>query len=158
MENNPHKRDENRLVEIAQECAARNGAHLIELLRKGGRHNKPVIEVFVDTEAGVTTELCAEISRDIGRSVEERGAIVGPYDLVVSSPGTDRPLKFPWQFKKHIGRLIGISVREDHGVIEYTGKLISVMDEEKLVISLEGGPEVAIAFEAMQTAVVKVPW
>ena len=55
------------------------------------------------------------------------------YLLEVSSPGIDRPLKFPRQFIKNIGR--NIIVR--YGTEERAEGVLTSADEEKITVSWE---------------------
>ncbi len=66
------------------------------------------ITILVDTVAGVTIEECALLSRKLSFVMEEEVWIEGAYNLEVSSPGVDAPLKFGWQFEKNLGRKVKV--------------------------------------------------
>ncbi len=66
------------------------------------------ITILIDTVAGVTIEECALLSRKLSFVMEEEVWIEGAYNLEVSSPGVDAPLKFGWQFEKNIGRNVKV--------------------------------------------------
>ncbi len=77
---------------------------LVELeVKQGG-----VVDVFVDGDKGIPISECAKISRYItglfDRNVED-------YELRVSSPGLDRPLKLARQYKKYMGRQIEVLMK-----------------------------------------------
>ena len=86
------------------------------------------IAVFVDSFKGVTLEECIGISRylesKLDRSVED-------FELEVSSPGLDKPLKLPVQFEKNKGRMLDVGMFDG---IKVTGKLLEMKSG---VISLE---------------------
>ena len=108
------------------------GARLVELVfRPVGRRR--VLEVFVDTEEGITAEHLTALSRAIGDAVEEQEWISDAYELIVSSPGLDRPLRFPWQYRRHRGRTVQIALREDDGTRELEGKILDA-DEDQLLL------------------------
>jgi ribosome maturation factor RimP len=140
-----------------QQSIERNGAYLIDLIVRG-HPGKQVVEVFVDNETGVTTDLCAKISRSITQALDSAGVLLGSYRLDVSSPGIDRALKFPWQFRKHIGRVVDVSVRSDSGMRKEMGKLLSC-DEAALVVERGAGrPEIRIPLSEITELRVNTPW
>src|SRR5664279_4244237 len=104
-----------RFREIVETCAVKASAHVVDYGVRGERGTR-VIEVFVDSETGVTTELCSSISRAITAAADEEHIVQDGYRLEVSSPGIDRPLRFPWQYAKHVGRKIALSVHSDQGI------------------------------------------
>ena len=104
-------------------CVAQKGAHVLELLIRGRSANR-VYEAFIDSEEGVTLEFCSGVSRDI-KALLDRITSERQYRLIVSSPGFDRPLKYPWQFKKHVGKLLQVRQRIDDGMQATTGRLAS---------------------------------
>ncbi|MBI5474160.1 MAG: ribosome maturation factor RimP [Ignavibacteriae bacterium] len=132
--------------------ATRQGAHVIDTSIRGSK-NRSIIEIFVDAEGSVTSELCSEISRDAAKLFEERDIITGAYDLVVSSPGIDRPLKFPWQYKKHVGRKLSVTLTSEG---KNEGKLVAA-DEDEITLDV-GGAQMRIRFDAIREATVKAPW
>jgi len=84
------------------------GFELVDL-RRTGTLQRPILQVRVDRPdsrpgQGVTADDCAGISRSLERFLESR-AMVGPrYVLEVSSPGLERPLRWPEHWRRFIGR------------------------------------------------------
>jgi ribosome maturation factor RimP len=76
----------------------------IELSRSGG-----MIRVFIDRAGGVTVEDCAAVSNHLTRlfAVEE----VEYSRLEVSSPGLDRPLRQPRDFRRFAGERVHVRMR-----------------------------------------------
>jgi ribosome maturation factor RimP len=144
-----------QLHDIVEACAARSSAHLIDLVVRGAG-NRPVIEAYIDAEEGVTTELCAAVSREVRRTLDETQAVPPLYDLTVSSPGVDRPLKFPWQYRKHKGRTALLRVRTLSGVVERTGRIRDV-DGSGLVLEAGTGNE-TVAFDTILEGMIQAPW
>ena len=140
---------------LIEDCIARLGVHLIDLEVRGEGQAKTV-DVYIDSEAGITTDICSEVSREIDRSVDCAGFERGSYRLTVSSPGIARPLKFAWQYKKHVGRRLDLLVRSPDGTKSVSGKLLS-MDETTVVI--DGGKErQTVPLNSVVEARVKAPW
>jgi len=138
-------------------CAERMSAHLVDIVLRGAR-GTAVVEVVIDAEAGVTTELCAGVSREIALEIDRSSWVEGSYRLEVSSPGIDRPLKFPWQYRKHVGRILKVTVSGTQGIATKTGKLVSADDAGIVLDQGKSAAAETISFDALKEAVVKAPW
>jgi len=138
-----------------EECVSHKGASVIDLQTRGTRANR-VYEVFIDSESGVTLEFCSEVSRDI-KTVLDRIETASQYRLIVSSPGFERLLRFPWQFGKHAGKLMRIR-RFGEATAEVTGRLVSV-DALGIVLRDESSKEEKqILFGEIGEARLRAPW
>ena len=71
------------------------------------------LEVFVDSDTGISLEKCQKISRYLEQHLEEKKWLSENYTLEVSSPGINRPLKFVRQYKKNIGRTLDITLSDN---------------------------------------------
>jgi ribosome maturation factor RimP len=140
-----------------EDCAARLSAHLIELVVRGPR-GKTLVEIFIDAEQGVTSGLCSDVSREASVLIDRSGWIQGSYRLEVSSPGIGRPLRFLWQYKKHVGRTLAVKVLAPGGTVEHTGQLTSVGESGILLETAKGSAPLEFPFETVAEAVVKSPW
>lgn len=121
------------------------------------------LEVFVDSDSGITFKKCQQISRFLEKPIDEEGWLGEKYTLEVSSPGISRPLKFPRQYPKNIGRKLEVKLLEG---AKKTGTLTKVEPpliilEEKIRVK-EGKKKVnkivqhEIPFESIKQARVKV--
>jgi ribosome maturation factor RimP len=112
----------------------------------GGRH----LSIFIDRPGGITVDHCAEVSRQLSRVLEVEGI---DYDrLEVSSPGLDRPLCKPADFKRFAGSKVDVKMRtrDDSGRKRFTGLL---RGEAGGVATLEvEGREVALRLDEMDRA------
>jgi ribosome maturation factor RimP len=66
------------------------------------------LRVFIYAEAGVTLELCSDVSRVIGEQLEETELLEDGYTLEVSSPGLDRPLTTVRDFYYRAGETVRV--------------------------------------------------
>ena len=78
---------------------------LVEL-RRGGSKSRPVLEIRIDRRDGgkVTIEDCARVSRALEARLEAGALVNEHYVLEVSSPGADRPLRSPADWRRFVGR------------------------------------------------------
>lgn len=91
---------------------------LVDLEIKPG--NK--ISVEVDKDPSISIEECVEISRQIEHNLDREEE---DFELKVSSPGLDKPLRHPLQYKKNIGRKLKVKTNEE----SFTGKLTEFNDK-----------------------------
>ena len=84
----------------------------IEYLREP---NGWVVRLFIEKEGGVTLKECATVSRELGYLMEIKEIIEHPYNLEVSSPGLDRPLKTEKDFQRFTGKKVTIKTTEPLG-------------------------------------------
>jgi ribosome maturation factor RimP len=84
------------------------------------------VRVLVDKDGGVSLDDVALVSQAISTVLDlpEADAILGaePYVLEVSSPGIDRPLVEPRQWRRAAGRLVRVSVTAGG---EITGRILT---------------------------------
>jgi len=135
---------EKNIYEQIEEVVSSKGFFMIDLVLRGERRNR-VIEVFIDSEANVSAEDCAGISREIDKKLEEQNLFESGYRLEVSSPGVNRPLKYLKQFPKHINRKFDVSYRDSGNVRKFSGTLKSI-EGNSLVFVKSNQEELKIDF------------
>ena len=101
---------------------------LVEI-EQNGKH----LGAFMDSDSPLTFDRCNEVPRLVEAFLDDKKYLGEDYLLEVSSPGIDRPLKFPRQFIKNIGR--NIIVR--YGTEERAEGVPTSADEEKITVSWE---------------------
>ena len=117
---------EARLKEIIESNLQNDKLFLVDLkVSVAGSNSK--VAVILDGDEGVGIDECAEISRQVGNTIEEEELFIEAYNLEVSSPGLDQPLKLTRQYNKNIGRDVRILLKESSG--ELIGKLEGVKEE-----------------------------
>jgi len=81
----------------------REGFELVDVdwVREGAAW---VLRVFVDRPGGVTIDHCQELSRTIEPVLDVEDFIEPAYNLEVSSPGLDRPLRKAADFERFTGQ------------------------------------------------------
>ena len=81
------------------------GLDLVEI-RRGGSRSRPTLEIRIDRRDGtkVTVDDCAAASRALEARLDAASLIGDRYVLEVSSPGVERPLKTPADWRRFTGR------------------------------------------------------
>jgi ribosome maturation factor RimP len=92
-------------------------------------HGDRVLRVTVDRDRGVDLDSLTELSRDVSRELDASEFDPGPYRLEVSSPGIERPLRGPEQFRKAVGERVTVKIMTESGPRRLEGSLVGVDDE-----------------------------
>jgi ribosome maturation factor RimP len=116
----------------------RAGLELVDVTF-GREHGRRVLRVIVDREGGVDLETISSVSERVSRRLDVEGFDPGAYQLEVSSPGIERPLRSPREFARAIGRQVRIRTREPiDGSRHLLGALVAA-DDEAIVVATSGG-------------------
>jgi ribosome maturation factor RimP len=88
-----------------------------------------VLRLTIDREGGVTLQDCAQVSQDVGRSLDVEDVISAPYHLEVSSPGLTRALKKDMDFVKYTNHPIKLKTIEPvENRRNFKGRLLGMVD------------------------------
>lgn len=128
-------------------------------------HANQKVEIFIDSDTGVTFEKCRLISRHLEQHIDEQGWLGEKYTLEVSSPGVSRPLKFPRQYPKHIGRTLEVTLQQGEvkqgKLLQADAQLITLEEEVKRKEGKKNIRELVqtiIPFDQIKKAVVKISY
>jgi ribosome maturation factor RimP len=136
---------------IAAPLAASEGLELVDVeLAGAGGH--PTLRLYIDKAGGVSLEDCTQVSRALSAALDVEDPIDGSYELEVSSPGLDRPLRTREHFEHFAGENVRVKTfgpLEDAGSRKtFVGRLIGV-EGESVLVEVEGAvfriPEKLIA-------------
>src|SRR5512138_2762925 len=96
-----------RARRVLEPILARDGYELVDVewVRGGGRWT---LRVFIDREGGVNIDDCQLVSRTVEPILDVEDFIEPAYDLEVSSPGLDRPLRTPEHFARYAGQRVQV--------------------------------------------------
>ncbi|SFC33876.1 ribosome maturation factor RimP [Marinospirillum celere] len=101
-------------------------------LTGSGRHT--LLRIYIDSDAGISVEDCALVSRQVSALMDVEDPISGEYTLEVSSPGMDRPLFKLDHYRRCAGEQVQIKLRLAYeGQRKYTGLLKGVEEDEVII-------------------------
>jgi ribosome maturation factor RimP len=144
-----------RVRALAEDALADRAAFVVDVEVRGQQGSR-VLDVYVDADEGIGLDELAEISHDLGFLLETEDVVKGRYYLNVSSPGANRPLRLPRQYRQHVGRSLRVVLGEGDGRREVTGTLAAVSDDT-FELDVNGQPE-TVAFADVTEARVQLPW
>lgn len=97
----------NKIEDLVKSSLSDDSLFIVDVsLSLAGRGQK--ISVKIDGDQGVTIGQCAAVSRKLGKALETLNLIENAYQLEVSSPGADQPLRNIRQYVKNIGRQLKV--------------------------------------------------
>lgn len=106
-----------------------------EIVTESGRF---VLRLYIDREGGVTIDDCARASRALEDIIEVEGVMPGGYNLEVSSPGINRPLRYKRDFERFTGSMIKLKTLEPiDGRGNYRG-VLKGLDGDDILILVDG--------------------
>ena len=99
-----------------------------------------LVRIVVDRDGGVSLDDVADVSRAASEALDASDDMLGnaPYVLEVTSPGVDRPLTEPRHWRRNVGRLVTVHLREGE---PRTGRLTAATDGD---ITLDDGEPLAL--------------
>jgi ribosome maturation factor RimP len=115
--------------------------------------------VAIDGDGTVTIDDCAELSHKLSEALDKDNLLEENYQLEVTTPGLDQPLKLLRQYRKNVGRGLKVRIKEDSQPVE--GTLVRV-NEDSIVLQQGGGgkkketKEVEIPFSDIEKAFVTI--
>ena len=125
----------------------------IELSKMRG---KALLRVFIDKEGGVTIDDCERVSHEVEAILDVEDPIPCSYVLEVSSPGLDRPLKGPKDFKRFTGRNVRVVTQQPVDKQSFfIGKIAAAGDSE-IELLLPQDRHVTIAYKNISKARLEV--
>jgi ribosome maturation factor RimP len=104
---------------------------------------------------GVTTANCAVVSRALERQLEAAGAVGPHWRLEVSSPGIERPVRFPEHWLRYVGRTVRVKAMGRPGRFE--GRIAAMPDAGHVTLALADGEE-TFALDRIREATLVVDW
>lgn len=96
---------------------------------------RSVIRVIVDRDGGLDLDGVAAVSGVVSAALDD-DTLTGraPFTLEVTSPGVDRPLTEPRHWRRAVGRLVSVSVRDDGRL---TGR-VRAADDTAVTFDVDG--------------------
>ncbi|MFN4132501.1 MAG: ribosome maturation factor RimP [Caldimicrobium sp.] len=118
-----------RLWALVETPILKKGMELVDLEWKRERRGW-VLRLYIDKPGGVTIGDCAKISEIVGKILDKENLIHHAYNLEVSSPGIERPLKKKEHFERFRGEKAKITLKDPlEGRRNITGIILGVKKE-----------------------------
>lgn len=97
-----------------------------------------LLRLYIDSDAGITVDDCAIVSREVSGLLDVEDPISGHYNLEVSSPGMNRPLFKLEHFRQFIGEQAKLTALPPvDGRKNFKGT-IQAVEGEDLLLEVDG--------------------
>ena len=112
------------------------------------------LRVYIDKEGGITSDDCADVSREMNEILDREDYVEGSYTFEVSSPGLGRPLKKEKDYIRSMGKELEIrTYRAIDREKEFYG-ILKAYDADTVTIEQEDGKE--MVFEKSNIALIRL--
>lgn len=146
-----------RVQRLLEEVIADTAYYIVEVQVRGAKGAQSV-NIFIDNDEGVGVDELARLSRELRFLIDTEEVLTGNYQLTVSSPGVDRPLKLPRQFRKNVGRTVQVHYKKvEGGFTETTGEL-TIADDVGIEVTPPKKESRRIAYDNIEWAKIRLPW
>lgn len=144
------RRDQTHLWELFEPVVKGMGYDLIEIEHfPNPKHG--VLRLYIDKEGGVNVDDCSTVSRQVSALIDVEDPVSGQFNLEISSPGADRPLRRLVDFQRFIGSLVKLkTVMPLEGQRNFKGRLLEA-SEETVVIETDD-EEISLPMPAIDKA------
>ena len=108
----------------------------VEFVKEGA---KKILRITIDSEEGIDINLCEKFHRTIDPMLDEADPIDESYYLEVTSPGIEREIKTDAHIVMCEGEKVEVKLyAPKNGSKAFTGMLVGLNDENKVVITING--------------------
>ncbi len=96
---------------------------------------RKALRIFIDRpESPVTIDDCVRVTKALGLVLDAAETVPGPYNLEISSPGSERPLTKPAHFARFRGERSRVEYLDDEG--KKTTAIGTIEDSSETVVTL----------------------
>jgi ribosome maturation factor RimP len=146
---------EDNLYKWIQPLCDEEEIFLVDISLHGENRNR-LIKIIVDTETGITLSHCQILSKKISDIFFRKDLFQGNYRIEVSSPGTNKPLEKPFEFRRSIGKDLSVNFREEGEMRTITGQLLN-FDKNEITLQ-QKNDTISISLSDIDEAKIKLKW
>ena len=129
--------DQNAVRAAAEPVLSSLGLELVDVEIVGSGRAR-TLRITVDREGGIDLDTLAEANRPVVDALDAVEALSGPYTLELSSPGLERPLRRPAEFRRFVGTTISV---KSHDVVAGARRhrgLLAEVDDDGIALEVDG--------------------
>ena len=127
------------------------------LVTYGGPAKRPTLTVYIDRRGGVNINDCSIVSERLSVLLDVLDPIPTAYDLIVSSPGLERPLVREQDFERFVGRKASVKQVSATGQVRRVEGWLRGTQDRSALIEHDGQVE-SIPMEEIEEAHLVYDW
>jgi len=132
------KQDPLHIGEMLESAINSLGYELVGVEYRSGGHGGGLLRVYIDSEQGISVDDCQTVSYQVSGILDVNDPIPGHYTLEVSSPGMDRLLFRPDDYRRFAGSLVKLRLAWPvNGRRKFKGRLQG-LDDGNVLLELDG--------------------
>jgi len=148
--------NQDALRAAAEPILASLGLELVDVEVVGSGRAR-VLRLTIDRDGGVDLDTLAEANRPVSDALDAADALTGPYTLELSSPGVERPLRRPPEFRRFVGTTVSVKSHDPvDGARRHRGLLVEV-DDAGIALEVDGRHR-RFAYDAIASARTVFEW
>jgi ribosome maturation factor RimP len=125
---------------LAERVLVPLGLELVEIELVGAGRGRTLRLVVDRGPGGIDLDALTAASEAVSPVLDAAGAVSGPYNLEVSSPGLERALRRPSEFARFVGTTVSVKTHEAiDGARRHRGRLVEAGDEG-VTLEVDGTP------------------
>ena len=123
-----------RVHALIEPIVAAAGIELVDV-----EHGPGLLKVTLDKEGGIDLDTITGASEQISDLLDVHDPVPGRYTLEVTSPGVERPLRTPSEFKRFAGNGTAVVIRTNPGVNgdRRIQGVLEAADDERIVVAVD---------------------
>jgi ribosome maturation factor RimP len=145
-----------RIRPEVEQTLADYGYELVQM-KLGGRPGNQTLSIMIDKPGGVNSDDCSGAARRISLLLDMLDPLQGSYQLIVSSPGVDRPLTSDADFARFAGQPARVRFTNDERKRETLRGTLSGVEDGRVLLDTEQG-RVEIALDDVEAANLVYDW
>jgi len=131
------QRNLTQLWDLLEPVVTGMGYELVEI-EYNPSSGRGVLRLYIDHEDGIVLDDCTDVSNQVSALLDVEDPIPGHYNLEVSSPGMDRPLRGIKDYERFTGEIVNIRIgMAIDGRRNFKGRLCGVEGDE-IIIECDG--------------------
>jgi len=126
-----------RITELVEPSLRQLGVELYDA-QWDARGRTRVLRLLIDKPDGVGLDDCERVSHAVSAVLDAYDPIEDAYELEVSSPGAERPLRTEEDLRRALGRRVNVRFRQGEDEAVQEGRLLEISDDSVVVEGREG--------------------
>lgn len=123
----------------------------------GRESGRTVLRIEIEGPDGVDIDTLGRLTKQIAGCLDDEGYGTGPYDLQVSSPGIERPLRRPEHFRRAVGDQVKVkTTTRVAGARTHSGTLADA-DDRGITLEVDGAA-LTVTYGDIASARTVVDW
>ena len=115
------------------------------------------LRLSVDRDGGVDLDTLADANGPVSEALDAVDAMSGPYNLELSSPGVERPLRRPAEFRRFVGTTISVKSHDPVDDARRHRGLLIEADDSGIVVEVDGAHR-RFSYDAIASARTVFEW